>query len=1044
MFKKLIWLFWGLTSSIIITIFSVATYRLSHNQAEVLDFVLNEINTKTHGTLRINDLKISPFKSFPYISIDLKQVKFFESKDTTCQPINVFKDVYVGFDLFELLKKEYKVKDLKILNGYLNIAQYKNGTYNIINAFKENKEGDSYESNLNFDIQHIFFKNIDLVYSDWISYRETEILIEKLNAKIRFQQNHFYIDLIMNGRVGVLENDKPTFFVNKKVNLDFELDYNLNAHTIQLLPSTLSLNNAKFLAEGSVDVINDMDLSLKLKGDKPDFGLFAAFLPDEIANELISYKNEGNIFFDGNISGKSINGHIPLINFDFGCEKGYFLNTEAKKKLDELRFIGRFTNGDSGTLETSLLEIKNFHTKPEEGIFLGHLFIKNFINPSIKLDVHADLDLDFLGKFFKIKDFQGLTGRVLIDMDFNEIIDLNFGVSSLAELKRGIDSELRIYDLNFNMPEYGLTITDLNSHVEMRQGAISMDSLTLKINNNDLFIKGTLSDFPAIFHKYDTLINLSIEASSNQLDLKDLLGFKPELAEKIDEVIKDLSIKMSLQTKAKELFDFTYLPQGVFYIDDLNAEFSNYPHKLHDIHADIIISEHDFELIDFSGNIDVSDFHFSGKLFNYPKWFQDKPKGDSQLEFDFTSALFKLNDILTYKGHNYLPESYRDEVFQDSKIKGSLAMHYDSEFKSLDLELNQFSSKLKIHPLKIENLTGKAHYQNDLFVLKNVKGNMGASDFEINMSYFLGDDQQNNELTIHSNALDLDALLGFEDLNVSNDHAVSYNIFSLPFPELKINATIGKLNYHKFWLRNIQTEFRILKNHFIYLDTIAMDIADGSLQMKGYFNGADSSNIYYHSTIHAQNLDLDKLLFKFDNFGQDLVLSENLKGKISGTVESTFKMHPDLTPIIEQSKATMNLLVLDGSLLNFTPMLAMSNYFRDKNLHKIRFDTLINTFELNNGMLTIPNMEINSSIGYIQLSGKQKVDLSMEYFLKVPLKIATRTAWRHIFDSKNTKEIDPEQIDNILQVGDPKRIRFIHLKIEGTPSDYKVSVGREK
>ena len=1023
------------------------TAGVYYNQNTIMQRALEHVNNSFQGTMTIGGIHVAPFANFPYISIDLENVNFYETDDTSAQPLYTFEDVYLGFDAWDILSKNYIIKSIKLRKGHLDVVHLEDGSYNILKA-KETTDADSTDNPLQIDVKKLIIEDVDIAYIDMIANRETDLYIDKLDSKIRLRDDHFYIDIISDMRLDVLENDKPTFFIGKKVHLDFEMDFDKVRNIIVLLPSMLTLNEVKFRAEGKVDVSNDLDLSLKLRGDKPDFGVFAAFLPDDVAAGLLSYQNSGKIYFEADILGKSINGHIPLITAEFGCEKGFFLNTTAKKKLDQLSFTGKFTNGEQRTLRSSQLEIKNFSAKPEQGSFVGHLFIKNFIDPFIKVDVHADLDLDFLGKFFRIKNFEGIKGHVLLDMNFDELVDLNFGVSSLAQLKKGIDSELNIKGLHINMPEYGIEITNANVHAVMEQGAITMDSLSLKINKNDIWLAGSLSDFPAVFHRYEQPIKVTLEAKSNILDLKDLMNFNPEIAAKLDEKIENLSMKLSFETHANELFDFKYLPKGEFFIDDFYAKFKHYPHTLHDFHADIIITEEDFELIDFSGVIDDSDFHFSGTLKNYSKWFQEEPKGDSNLEFDLTSKLFKFSNVLTYKGTDYVPESYREEVLQNAKIHGRLDMHYDKGFQSLDVYLDEFTAKMNIHPLKFEKFNGRAHYENDHLLLENFSGRMGKSDFKLNMSYYFGAEKsgkkRDNYLELHSSALDLDALMGYKGVDQPTDHQNAYNIFAQPFPNIKIKANVGKLNYHKYWLQDFSTELRIKENHYVYIDTLSMKVADGAMQMKGYFNGADPQNIYYYSTIHAQQLDIDKLLFKFDNFGQDKLINENLHGKISGTIKSKFKMHPDLTPMIDKSNATMDLVVVNGSLENFTPMQAMSRYFKDKNLNKIRFDTLRNVFELEGGTLKIPNMVINSSLGHIQMSGRQKMDLSMEYFIRVPLKIATKAAWRHVFGSKNTKEVDPDQIDEIENYDSSKKVRYVNLKVEGTPEDFKVGIGKDK
>lgn len=1020
---------------------------LFFHQDSVLKNVLDEVNTSFEGKMTIDDIHITPWKAFPYISVDLENVRFYENEDTTCLPLYAFEDIYVGFDVWDIVKNNYVVKSIKIERGHLDIIHFEDGTYNILKA-KNTFPEDSTESGLKIDIKNWDINDVFISFSDHITRREMDLYISQMHQVIRLQEDHFYIDVTSDMQLDILENGRPAFFTGKKIHLDIELDYDKLRHFIQIWPSRLSLDEARFKAEGTIDVMNDMDISLKFLGEKPDFGLLAAFLPKDIGETLKSYPNEGQIYFNGSVKGKSINGHVPSVSVDFGCKEGYFLNPSARKKLDDLSFSGHFTNGELRSLESSRIEIRNLNARPDQGIFQGHVLIQNFKDPFVKVDMHADLDLDFLGKFFKIKDFEGVKGRVLLDMNFDELVDLQWDASSLAQLKKGIDSELFISDLAFKLPEWDWEVSDARVHAFMRNGKLVLDTLSLKINDSDVQLSGTLSDFPAVFHQYDKPVSLTLEARSGSLDLNHFRVFLPDSSFLAEETLKEFSIKTSFITSARELFNARYLPEGEFFIDELNVRLKHYPHFLHDFHADILITDRDLAVKDFSGIIDESDFHFSGKIWNYPKWFQTQPKGDSQYEFEMTSGVLKIDDILTYKGTKYVPESWRNEVLKGVRCQGHANVHYDNEWQSVDIYLDEWTAKMNIHPLKMEKFRGRIHYEKEHLTIDNFSGRMGKSDFRIDLSHFFGVKnfplKKENYFSLTSSYLDLDALMDYKGPQTSSNHKEAYNIFEQPFPRMKVTAEIGKLHYHRYTLSDFNTKIRIKENHYIYVDTLSMKVAEGALQMKGYFNGSDPSDIYYHSTMYAQNLDVEKLLWKFDNFGQDMLVHENLHGKISGTMTSTFKMHPDLTPIIEKSKAKMDLTVMDGRLDNFTPMLTMSRYFKDKNLSKIRFDTMTNVLELEDGALNIPAMVINSSLGHIQLSGRQKVDLSMEYFIKVPVKIATKAAWRHVFSSKNTTQTDPAQWDEIEKYDPRKGVRYVHLRLEGTPDDFDVKLGKSQ
>jgi hypothetical protein len=185
------------------------------------------------------------------------------------------------------------------------------------------------------------------------------------------------------------------------------------------------------------------------------------------------------------------------------------------------------------------------------------------------------------------------------------------------------------------------------------------------------------------------------------------------------------------------------------------------------------------------------------------------------------------------------------------------------------------------------------------------------------------------------------------------------------------------------------------------------------------------------------------MLLKLDYLGQDYVINKNVKGHITGQINGYMRVHPDLTPMMDQSEAQLDINIFNGELTNFAPMSAMASYFKDKNMSKIRFDTLRNVLTFKNNTLNIPTMNINSSLGFLEFSGTQSLDMKMAYYVRVPLKMVTSVGFNMLFHKKK-EEVDPDQVDAIEYRDKDKRIRFMNLTITGTPDNYKVGLGKPK
>ena len=1036
-----------------ILIFSTSIWVVYSKQKQLTQNVLISINKEFVGEITIEDSYISPFANFPYISIDLSGIKFYDSKTKDNKPIYEAEDFYIGFNVWDIIRGKYQVKKLKISDGHLDIVKFENGDINLLLAkgIEDEEENlDDEEVAFAFDLSGVVLEKFDITYSDLNNNQDLVFHINQLMSDFSMKDGHVFVDIVSDLVFDLDQDGENTFFADKKMHLDLELDYFEELQKLMISPSKVRLEEAVLGLAGQVKVVDEgLDLELNLNGEKPDFNIFAAFLPKDAALALKRYKNEGEVYFSGSVRGIAGNGNSPAISVEFGADNAYFLNSGIQKKVDELRFSGFYTNGKERNLRTSEIQLQNFYAKPDEGIFQGRITIRNFEDPYVKINVNADLDLGFLGDFFEIEGLQGIEGQVLLNMDFDELVDLDLTTTSISSVEGSLQSELTLKNLSIEIPDYDLPIKNANGYAYMRRGKVVLDSLSFQIGQSDLAFSGELSDFPVLLHGNDLPIKANINAKSKFLNLRELMP-SDSINAGIEEEISDFQIKLAFETTGKEFYGFDYLPKGEFFIEDFHAKLKNYPHEFHDFHADIFIHDEFLEVKDFKGEIDESDFLLTGKFQNYKKWFEDEKIGDSSFDFNLVSDQLKLNDLLSYNGVNYLPEDYSNEVISNLNLKGKVDLHYQGDFQSADFYLEDLDGKMKIHPLKLENFAGRVHYEDEYLTMENFKGKMGISDFTIQLGYFLGEKdsiadqaEKSNYFHLRSQALDLDALLGFEGIEVDTNHQEAFNVFDLPFSKMEFTANIKKLNYHTFWLEDIVAKARTNEQHYLYLDTLGFGIADGSLGINGYFNGSNPQEIYFSSEMTASKLDLDKLLIKFENFGQDYLINENLHGKVSGKITSKFLVYPDLTPIIDKSEAKMDLTVYQGSLVNFAPLDAMASYFSDRNLKNVRFDTLSNTFELKGGVLNIPKMNINSSLGFIELSGSQSLDLNMDYFIRVPLALVTQVGFRALFGGKNKGEVDPEQEDAIVYRDQDRRVRFVNINMKGTPDDYKISLKKD-
>ncbi|BAV04325.1 AsmA family protein [Filimonas lacunae] len=1069
--KKRLFRFLVLPIVLLIVLVGIAAAILYTQQERLVKLAVQELNKQFPGELVIGGSTITPFQNYPYVSIALHQVQFYANKQKTGTPIYQSEKIFVGFSLPDILKQQYRVKAIVLKNGHLNLVQNKQGQLNIIEASRMQTDSTaapaSDSTGLDLDIKKIVLKGMDISFQDNISGNHFFTHIEKIKSSLRNDSANVYADLQGNSVVDFTTTTDTSLFRHKKLEADIKIAYNKAGKTLQLPVGKIKLEDASFNITGTACLDKQPEVDLKFSGDKPDFKQLFSFAPEEVAKELKHFKYDGHLAFEGTVKGKLGDGQMPLMTLSFSCKDAWLHNTEANKKLDSLAFSGYYTNGASRSLKTSELRLTNMNARPDKGVFRGNFIMRDFTDPKILMQLQSELELEFIGAFLGIKDLERITGHISLSMNFKELVDVSAPEQSLGKLTQGIQSELKVSNLTFRIPNFPHNIENLDLHANMKNGFVSLDTLTFRLGHSDFQLKGSLSDLPALFHQQQKPVQVTFKAHSNKLVMSELLAFDTAKSNKAKEEIYGFNIGLVLETSVKELQHPSPLPKGKFKLENLFASFKHYPHKFHDFGAELTIIDTSVMLRNFAGKIDSTDIHFSGRVNNYALWFDKVMRGRTTVAFDFKSERLALHDLLGPVSRNFVPKDYHDEVAHKLWLRSKTELKYDSTFRFAKIKIANISGSLQKHAFELDSIKGMVKIGADHFIkIDTLTGKIGKSDFDINMRLYTGKDtvkrKKENYLAFASRFLDVDQLTNYqltaaqEDApalpsapvvtNVAHNtsaHADAFNIFQIPFIDFKASVNIGKIKYHRLWIKNIAGNVRMLSNQHLYLDTLRLEIAEGRMGMRGHFNGSDPKKIYFRSRIKVEDMNIEKMMLKLDYFGQDYVINKNIKGRLNGLIRSHVQMHPDLTPIIENTEAQLEVDIHNGVLINFAPMQAMASYFKDKNLNMVRFDTLRNKLTFKDGALTIPAMNINSSLGFMEISGKQYMNMQMEYYMRIPLKMVTQVGFRMLFGRKQ-EEVDPDQVDAIEYRDMNKKVRFMNIKVTGTPDAYKIGLGKAK
>jgi hypothetical protein len=1058
--KRKFWLRLMVLSILLPTLLFGALLLYIHGaQKEIIQENINALNEQHEGRILVADSKLSLFGNFPYISMKLYDLEVYETKADNAPLIMEVDNLYVGLNLWDIVQGNYDIQSLRVKEGTFHIVIHPDGTNNLQNALQSTNETEEAEP-INIHLKKIKLENLDIHKLDEATNMDIETFIHKAEGGLKWGEDFITAHVETQFVLNTFNNGKATYIHHKDFELNTDISFDEETGVLQIKPSNITMEHGDFELTGAFETKNDMDIDLRVKGTKPNFDMLIAFAPDDLIPVLESYKNQGNIYFNGTVQGPLKNGKMPFIEAEFGASEAFLENTKERKRINQMGFNGYFTNGKDRSLKTMKFSLANMNAKLESGNFTGSIRVENFEEPEVDVQLDVDFNLAFMTKFLNLTEIENASGNVSLKMNFHDVIDLDNPESALSDLNQAYFSELKVTNLSIASSNMPAPLKQLDVHLIMEGKQATLDTFNLSMGNSDLSMTGYISDLPAFVHHTEKPVKVHLDLQSNRIDLAELTGYSATENKGINEQITNLSAGFSFVASAKNFTETEYLPKGEFFVDSLYAELKHYPHQFHDFHADVLIDDKDLKIMDFTGYIDDSDFHFNGLVHDYRFWMKDTLNGDVDLDITLASDLLRLEDLFTYNGENYVPEEYRHEEFENLTMHINSSMHYkDSALHSIDLDVDRLDTKMHLHPMRFQDFNGRIHYEDEQLVIENLHGQIGRTVFDVNLNYYLGENQsirkRDNSLALNADYIDYDELFSFNttaptpkntseiDSSTVLQHATAFNIYELPFTDMKFDVRVGHFIRNRIDFKNINASLRTTKDHFVYVDTLSMDAAGGQFNMSGYFNGSDPKRIYLSPNLTLRDVDLDQLLFKFENFGQDHLVSENLHGKVSLQINGKIRVYPDLVPDLDESEIHMEVQVLNGRLVNYKPMLMLSDYMGDKNLRNVRFDTLQNRLDITKGKMTIPDMTIESTLGHMELSGTQDMEQNMEYYIRIPWKTVKRAAVYKLFGNKKDKDSIPTD-DKIIEVDPTKKIRYLNLKIHGNIDDYKVSLGKDK
>jgi len=575
-----------------------------------------------------------------------------------------------------------------------------------------------------------------------------------------------------------------------------------------------------------------------------------------------------------------------------------------------------------------------------------------------------------------------------------------------------------------------------------------VEGLRFQWGTSDLELNGKLTHLVDLNNLGHSPVEGDISFRSNKLAIAELLSFDPTLAQAYDETITGLTAEIKLQTSVDKILSQRGLPMGIIELKNFTADFQNRA-DLKKMTGVIYIGEDSLGIRDFEGQLGNSQIKFSHKIRNYNGLWQADTLKTIQVEFHYESSLLEADDLFKYKDRFYLPERMRGETLKDFILEG----HF--EISNLDLLGVNPLPDLKLTVDRINWVTKRDLHYKDLNIiierqdrdlhLHRLAGQIGESDFVISAHWkgfepFLDPQLSDFSATFNVDAgrLNLNQLLAIQ-LPKRDQPRRKIEPLQYFYDDIEFNLDVEDLTFKDFRVYQLEGQLRTERSRKVHLRDFNFKTASGSVHMIADLDTSNPLDINLTGDIVIDAVELDQAFVPLKHNEEQLDFSKYFKGTFSSHIQANLFLDQDLTIDMARSSAEIDFSLKEGGIENYQPVMELSKYLGDRDLEHVRFAEIKNKIELNDGLLTVPRMDVRSTLGQLFLEGTWDLDGNIQYIVEVPWRLVRRAAWTSL-THRAREEGAPED-----EIQEATNKPYVALRIEGNDQEeIQVKLGRGK
>lgn len=494
----------------------LAAYLLANKQ-QIKQYAIEQINAHLQAKVAVNNINLTLFKQFPKVSLDLHLVNITDSLHKN-QPLLEAQHIYIGFNIYDIIRKQYNIKLIAIDSATINLYTDAKGRSNYM-IWKTTNDTTTNE-NVLVNLKEVVLNNVRLNYHDVLQKQTYDLSLQNVTLSGDFSSKGEHIackGLIYARKV---KTNQLQLLHHKLLTLDLELDINNQSSTYTFKKGLVDIDLLQLDLKGSVANKKEGILyNLKIGARNLNIPGLLSLLPATIKLPE-DIKTGGDLHFTGIIQGIQNKQQSPTVTLEFGVKNGTLSKGDGPS-ITNLQLTGQFSNGTKPSAITSKLRINNLSFTLNQGQVSGHLELSNLNDPLLQTNLQGDLNVAELLPFLTNIPVQHAEGKVQFDVNFNgKLGDVNAQHWLNNKASGTVILNLKNIQLK-QQPNQPINQLDAELVLEHKNAIIR--KLTAHKGRSDIQVSGVLNNIIPYILLNNELLEADISYQSNFIDLNNLL-----------------------------------------------------------------------------------------------------------------------------------------------------------------------------------------------------------------------------------------------------------------------------------------------------------------------------------------------------------------------------------------------------------------------------------------------------------------------------------------------------------------------------------------